>query len=216
VRDQMNRPTVLLVGEIYVRCDPFSNGFVVEKLESLGLRVRLAPVNEWIEYADQFWDRRNLRPPYTVRFRSAILSRIQHLAHGAIAAKLDWPPHTPVRDVLAAAKPYMRQDLEGEAVLTIGSPVHEWQSGHIAAVLSVGPLECMPNKIAEAQFFHVAEQEGLLTLTLALNGEPVDPEVLDNFAFEVRARQGRKHGHPRGHDPARSLAKLKTTRSKSA
>ena len=214
-REQMNRPTVLLVGEIYVRCDPFSNGFVVEKLESLGLRVRLAPVNEWIEYADQFWDRRNLRPPFPVRFRSAILARIQHLAHGAIAAKLDWPPHTPVRDVLAAAKPYMRQDLEGEAVLTIGSPVHEWQSGHIDAVLSVGPLECMPNKIAEAQFFHVAEQEGLLTLTLALNGEPVDPEVLDNFAFEVRARHGQMHRHHPGRGPARPPAGWTTTRRKS-
>jgi hypothetical protein len=53
----------------------------------------------------------------------------------------------------------------------------------------------MPNKIAEAQFCHVAEVEGLLSLTLSLNGDPVDPETLDNFAFEVhqrfrRARQG--------------------------
>ena len=52
----------------------------------------------------------------------------------------------------------------------------------------------MPNKIAEAQFFHVAEQEGLLSLTLSLNGDPVDPEVLDNFAFEVHERFRRRAG----------------------
>ena len=51
------------------------------------------------------------------------------------------------------------------------------------AVVSVGPLECMPNKIAESQFHHVSEREGLLSLTLSLNGDPVDPEILDAFAF---------------------------------
>jgi hypothetical protein len=46
----------------------------------------------------------------------------------------------------------------------------------------------MPNKIAEAQFCHVAEKEGLLSLGLSLNGDPIDPEVLDNVAFEVHQR----------------------------
>jgi hypothetical protein len=46
----------------------------------------------------------------------------------------------------------------------------------------------MPNKIAEAQFAHAREREGLLSLSLSLNGDPIDPEVLDNFAFEVHAR----------------------------
>jgi hypothetical protein len=50
----------------------------------------------------------------------------------------------------------------------------------------------MPNKIAEAQFCHVAEKEGLLSLSLSLNGDPIDPEVLDNFAFEVHQRFKRR------------------------
>jgi hypothetical protein len=54
--------------------------------------------------------------------------------------------------------------------------------------VSVGPLECMPNKIAEAQFYHLAEKEGLPSLTLPVNGDPVDEEVLANFAFHVRER----------------------------
>jgi hypothetical protein len=175
------------------------------------VRVRLAPVNEWIEYADRHWDRREGRPALSVRFRSAVLARIQHTAYTTMAGTLGWPPHAPVRELLAASKPYLRQDLEGEAVLTVGSPIHEWRAGHIDAVLSVGPLECMPNKIAEAQFFHVAEQEGLLTLTLSLNGEPVDPEVLDNFAFEVqtRFRATRPAKHAPGPAP-RDLMALKS------
>jgi hypothetical protein len=89
---------------------------------------------------------------------------------------------------LGAASSYLREELEVESVLTIGVPVHAWRRGRIDAVLSVGPLECMPNKIAEAQFHHVAEREGLLSLTLSLNGDPIDPEVLDGFAFEVHQR----------------------------
>jgi hypothetical protein len=50
----------------------------------------------------------------------------------------------------------------------------------------------MPNKLAEAQLTHAAEREGLLSLTLSLNGEAPDPEVLDNFAFEVKRRWERR------------------------
>ena len=99
-----------------------------------------------------------------------------------------------MRDCLDAAQRYMRPELEGEAVLTLGGPLHAWRTGQIDAVLSAGPLECMPNKIAEAQFFHVAEREGLLSLTLSLNGEPVAPDILDNFAFEVHERFRRRAG----------------------
>jgi len=86
----------------------------------------------------------------------------------------------------------VRSELAGEAVLTVGCPVHEWREGHIDAVVSVGPLECMPNKVSEAQFFHIAEREGLFNLTLSLNGDLVDPEIIDNFAYEVHARFRKK------------------------
>ena len=55
-------------------------------------------------------------------------------------------------------------------------------------MVSVGPLECMPNKLAEAQLHHAAEREGLLSLTLSLNGDPLDEAALDGFAFEVHRR----------------------------
>ena len=70
----------------------------------------------------------------------------------------------------------------------------------------------MPNKIAEAQFFHVAEQEGLLSLTLSLNGEPVAPDVLDNFAFEVHERFRRRAGAA-GTDRSRSRRTLRSSRT---
>ena len=63
-------------------------------------------------------------------------------------------------------------------------------------MISVGPLECMPNKIAEAQLLHVAEEEGLPSLTLSVNGDPVEGTTIDRFLYEVRTRFRRSQGSP--------------------
>ncbi|MDH7503214.1 MAG: hypothetical protein QHJ82_10970, partial [Verrucomicrobiota bacterium] len=118
--------------------------------------------------------------------------RISDIAYYAFAGPLGWPERAKIREALQASSQYIRPALRGEAVLTFGGPVHEWRRGDIDAVVSVGPLECMPNKIAEAQFFHAAEQEKLLSLTLSVNGDPIALEVLDSFAFEVHARFAKK------------------------
>jgi predicted CoA-substrate-specific enzyme activase len=198
-----DKPLVLMVGEIYVRCDDFSNDSIVRKLEERGLRVRLAPFNEFMEYVD-FYNRIQCgKNGWNARISSWVQARIQDVVYETIAGPLGWPRRTRVTDTLEAARPYLRQQLAGEAVLTLGGSLHEWKHGLIDAVISVGPLECMPNKIAEAQFFHMAEQEGLLNLTLSLNGDPLDTQSLDNFAFEVRMRHERKGRSM----PARASAK---------
>ncbi len=204
LRGKEKKPTILLVGEIYVRCVPFANDFVIEKLEERGCRVRLAPVSEWLEYADYVnlhrrpatWSQR-----FTVFVQALIRKRTQAIMH----AKLGWPPAAPVTSSLAAAAPYIRQDLEGEAVITVGTALHEWRLGGIDAAVSVGPMECMPNKIAEAQFFHIAEKEGLPSLTLSLNGDPMSLATLDNFAFEVQERFQRRQGTPTAAAPGLAL-----------
>ncbi len=186
------RPVVLVVGEIYVRCDPFSNDFVIDRLHERGLAVRFAPVSEWIEYVSDLnaaragW--RELGPHVSRR----VQGRIQSVCHGIAARGLGWPARTTARDAVEAARPLLRPDLQGEACLTLGGAIHEWDKGHVDGVVSVGPLECMPNKLAESQFFHAAERTGLLSLTLSLNGDPVDPDVLDRFAYEVQAQFRRR------------------------
>ncbi|MCC6524664.1 MAG: CoA activase [Polyangiaceae bacterium] len=187
-------PTVLVVGEIYVRCDPFANDFVIEKLERRGIRARFAPFSEWLEYSDWVTRLRGSRVGLSAELSSLVQRRIQNKTYAVMAAALGWHERTTVKDALDASSGYLRADLCGEAVLTLGGPIHEWRHGHIDGVVSVGPHECMPNKIAESQFFHVAEKEGLLSLTLPLNGDPIDPAILDTFAFDVKERFQRRRG----------------------
>ncbi|MBP7571534.1 MAG: hypothetical protein KBA95_15845, partial [Acidobacteria bacterium] len=62
----VRKPLVGIVGEIYVRSDPYANGRVVEAVEALGGEAWLAPLAEWIEYTawiEHFLARRRGRPP---------------------------------------------------------------------------------------------------------------------------------------------------------
>ncbi|MCE7891317.1 MAG: CoA activase [Sorangiineae bacterium PRO1] len=192
VRTERQLPTVLVVGEIYVRCDPFANDFLIEKLEQRGIRTRFAPFTEWLEYTDYVHRSTGAKAGLSARLSSWVQKRIIEQSYAGVARILGWPARIPVQESIAAAEPYVREALTGEAVLTVGGPVHEWHQGLIDGVVSVGPLECMPNKIAEAQFFHVAEREGLPSLTIPVNGDPVDPAMIDGFAFEVQESARRR------------------------
>jgi len=194
VKDPRPHPTVLLVGEIYVRSDPASNGWAADELERRGIRVRIEPVVEYLQYSDHVQLRRGVKRGFKAALKSRIRRRVVDAVLRAASDGMGWPHHRPVAEVAREGSEYLRQDLEHEAVLALGLSTQGWRSGQLDGVVCVGPLECMPNKLVEAQLVHVAQREGLVSLTLSLNGDPIDPEVLDEFAYEVRERFRAKHG----------------------
>jgi predicted CoA-substrate-specific enzyme activase len=207
-------PLVLVVGEIYLRNVPSSNGRVVEGLERRGIRAKVAAVSEFLQYSD-FIGTRLLKPTLGGRLNAWVRRRLEVLVHAAASGPMGWhvPPH--VREVVKVAAPWVRDALEGETVLTVGGAVDAWRRREVDGVLSVGPLECMPNKLAESHLVHIGEREELLSLTLALNGDPIDPESLDGFALEVHARhRARKPAEPArppaGHGAMEPLPALET------
>lgn len=191
-------PVVLLVGEIYVRHDAFANNDIIKRLEARGMRVRFAPLNGWFKYVD--YCNHQLTPPTTVdRVIDFLKRRIERLGWQAMAKYLAIAEPDAASKVAHAASDYMTGDMGGETVLTLGHPLLEWSRGEIDAAVNVGPLECMPTRIAESQFFHAAEREGLPTMTLMFNGDLLPEDALDNFAFEVKAHYRQKnpaHGLP--------------------
>ena len=206
VRGPGRPPTVLVVGEIFLRNEPFSSGQVADALARRGIVARVAWATEFLHYSERC-GRQGRIHGLGDRLDGWVRWRLGTACQAAVASAMGWPRPPRIAETLAHAAPYLREALEGETVLTIGSAVGAWRRGEVDAVLSVGPLECMPNKLAESLFHHVAAREGLLSLTLSLDGEAVEPEVLDAFAFEVhaRARHGRSRpspcspmGEPRG------------------
>jgi predicted nucleotide-binding protein (sugar kinase/HSP70/actin superfamily) len=181
-------PQVLVTGEIYVRLEPFANGFLLKELNDRGLRATVDGSTEVMLYADHTaWDRGEKAGPGG-HLETWIKQRIRDLCQKEATAALGLPPKPAVAELLRAASPYLRGALEGEAVLSLGVALHAWREARIDGAVLTGPMECMPNKLAEAQFTHVAEREGLATLALAMNGEPIDTTLLDSFAFDLHRR----------------------------
>ena len=46
----------------------------------------------------------------------------------------------------------------------------------------------MPSKIADAALKEVDKEQRLAALSLQLNGDPVDPAILDAFAYRIKER----------------------------
>jgi predicted nucleotide-binding protein (sugar kinase/HSP70/actin superfamily) len=180
-------PRVLVVGEIYVRNVPFANGGAVEALERRGLATRVAGVGEFLQYSEWCGSRQR-RLTLGDRLDGWVRHRIEATVLGAAADAMGWPRPVEIGEVVHAARPYVRDALEGETVLTVGAALHAWRRHRVDAVLVVGPLECMPNKVAESQLVHAGEREALPSLTLSLNGDPIDFEPLDGFAVGVHDR----------------------------
>jgi predicted CoA-substrate-specific enzyme activase len=196
VRGDAVLPTVLVVGEIYVRSNAFANDHVVARLEERGMRVKLAACGEFIEYIDHLNRQQERGNGLRARLSSAAQQRVRSVVHQVMARAPGSHARTRIAETLAAAAGYVPESLQCEAVLTVGAALQHWRAGTIDAVVNIGPLECMPTKVAEAQLFHIAQQEGLPSLTLALNGDSINAETLDNFAFEVHQRFQKSASHP--------------------
>ena len=156
-------PTVLLVGEIYVRSDPASNGWAADALERRGIRVRIEPVVEYLQYSEYVQLRRGLQQRDRRARSSAGSARLLVRRWCSARRRARWagPATPPVKALVDAAAPYLREDLEHEAVLALGrGGPRAGARGEMDGVLCVGPLECMPNKLVEAQLVHVGRAGG--------------------------------------------------------
>ena len=171
-------PKVSLVGEIYVRQDPISLQGIVERMADRGFIVRTSKTEEWLKYLDWlaakgiegekslgFW------PRYFIKryFDRAIVRRLEPCG-------LFHPEEYSIDPVIQAGSRFVSSNLGGEAVLTVGSSLHEILEPS-CGVICIGPFGCMPTRVAESilnEKFTTTEKRAL-----AGNGHGhIDPALL--------------------------------------
>jgi predicted CoA-substrate-specific enzyme activase len=197
-RKKEPRPVIGVVGEIFVRHNRFSNQDLVRRIEALGGEVRLAGMDEWVNYVTSVSLRetrlsrdlgRHLKLALRRRVQDSVTRRLERAA-GALAA------HEPdVERLLDLASDYLPRDVRGEAVLTIGKALDlAAGSGRGAAgVVLAMPFGCMPGTIATALLREAAAARNLPVLALAFDGavHPASDLALEAFMEQCRARSGR-------------------------
>jgi len=149
------KPRIGLVGEIYVRCNPYCNNFICQKLEALGAEVVLPPLEEWVDYIaherkTDSWAARDYKgwliEVATSFVQDREVRRITRPFRGVVRDFL-YESHTP--DIVGLAQPYLDFAIRGEAILSMGRSV-EYAHHGFDGIVNVIPFNCMPGTIVEA------------------------------------------------------------------
>ncbi len=145
-------PKLSLIGEIYVRHDPISLQSIIEKLAARGFIVRTAPTTEWLKYLD-WLIKEDIEGNKDFGFH--VRYHVKNYFYKKIRQKLApcglfYTGHSgEVEQAIEAGKKFISPNLTGEAILTVGSAIHEILHPS-CGIISIGPFGCMPCRVAEA------------------------------------------------------------------
>ncbi|MFH1611777.1 MAG: acyl-CoA dehydratase activase-related protein [bacterium] len=161
---------VSVVGEIYVRSEPWLNGYIIREMEQRGLRANLAYVSEWMNYTSYV-----AKESRVAKFARNIIS---NSLHKVCATQFGWHPEYPIKHIVQAGLPYIGETPHGEAILTVGSVLL-----HKRPYISLAPVGCMPGRASECQLSGC----DIPGLSIYVDGGPLDLDVLDAFAYQVHS-----------------------------
>jgi len=144
---------ISLIGEIFVRHDEFSKMDLVEKLIDNEFIIKLAPVSEYVYYSNYLIDLENklgLQKKFEKVIKDLKQKSIEKKIKNILAQSGLYESHLiDIRETIKKAGYFVKPDLAGEAILTIGSALDEIID-RVCGVIAVGPFGCMPSRVAES------------------------------------------------------------------
>ena len=149
-------PQVVVMGEIFVRRDEFSNQGIARMLASRGFIARLSPVAEWIYYLNYMIQNGLHFSNHTLLgalefFISDKTQRLVEKRIKRILAKsgLYTFELMDIDDIIRFSKKFLPHSLKGEPGLIIGVLMRDVLTKY-AGIINIGPFGCMPVRFTEA------------------------------------------------------------------
>lgn len=170
-----NKPLAGIVGEIYVRCDPFANAYVIESIEEAGGEAWLSPFAEWILYTvwverahirqrpEGLWER------IVNEFGNLYIDRQDRAYHELMEPLLGERMEPPIDSITEAGLDYIDHEFEGESILTVGRAIRFLEQG-ADLVVNASPFGCMHGHISGAVFERIMEKYGRPVVTSFYDG----------------------------------------------
>ncbi|RLB59680.1 MAG: hypothetical protein DRI34_01010 [Deltaproteobacteria bacterium] len=206
------RPLVGVVGEIYIRCNPFANEDVIGAIERFGGEAWLAPISEWILYtvATQrisFRDRnRNFLARWLSELKNMYIFRQEHRAQRASLPLLADRQEPPIESVIEAGARFMPVNFEGEALITIGRAAKFAEQG-ASLVVNCAPFGCMPGTLTTAIFRKLAPELGIPVVSMFYDGTGNQNQRLEVYLHNA-VRQAEQAEEQRPSRPSRRPEKV--------
>jgi predicted CoA-substrate-specific enzyme activase len=194
------RPVVGIVGEIYIRSNPFANEHVIDRLEALGATIWMPPISEWLLYInciskrhalrDGQW-RNYLRTALKEWFQTRDEHRMERIFGGLVRNA-----HEPgIPETLRLAAPYVHDSFEGETILSLGKSEDFFRKG-VSGIVNVGPFTCMPGTIVTGLLKRFRdEHQHLPVLNLFFDGQG---DTSTQNRLEAFMHQVHQHREKRG------------------
>ncbi len=182
------KPLVGVVGEIYVRCNPFSNGRLVDIIEQNGGEAWLTPIHEWLVYVGYLQGMFEKGRSFNMLKRGETMLTNFYFqkteqAFYQVADQVLFDRHEPsVKDVVEAGARYLPREFEGEAILTVGRAIH-FARGGAAMVVNAAPFGCMPGTLSSSILLEVKEGYEIPIVSLFYDG---DIDVNDKVGSLIR------------------------------
>ncbi len=186
------KPLAGVVGEIFVRCNPFSNSYVVESIENYGGEVWLAPVSEWIQYTAYLHKRTAIdsmkwNEMFKAFFKNRFIVREEHRAYEAVEPWLSDRKEPPIDIVVDEGARYLPRQFTAEAILTVGRAIVFIKQG-ASLIVNTSPFTCMPGNISAAIFQKIQRDYGVPVINLFYDGDRSENERLRSFMNNIRMR----------------------------
>jgi predicted CoA-substrate-specific enzyme activase len=194
------KPVIAVVGEIFMRDNPFCSGFLVDRLEKYGAETFIAPFSEWIAYSTLRYTRDSR---WRGDMKGVIKSRIQSYAQDLTARALykavhglyDESREISVNDMLNSCGNYIHRHYDGDPALNIGTSVILAQTG-ISGIANILPFTCMPGTVVSAVSRDFKKDHGDLPyISIPYDGQEDTAIDMRLQAFMHQAREySKKHG----------------------
>jgi predicted nucleotide-binding protein (sugar kinase/HSP70/actin superfamily) len=194
VDKSQRKPTIGIVGEIYVRTHSFCNESLVEKVEAFGGTVWLAPLMEWIYYTNYTrMYHAKIEKQYLRLVQNMIQNKVQILMEHRLAKPfhgiIEYLEETNTQGILTYADQYVDRTFEGETVLSVGKTIDYFHQG-LSGIINAMPFGCMPGTIVTAIMKKIREDyDNIPIMSIAFDGTQHSGTETRLEAFMHQAKQ---------------------------
>lgn len=174
-RRDVSKPLVGIVGEIFVRCNPFSCDRVVDWILEAGAEPWLAPMGEWVLFTSfihrhEAGKTRSLREMARSYLSNSFLTRLEHQACEAAGELLEARREPRTVEMVEAGERYLPVEFNAEAILSVGRASLFIDRDGADMIVNVSPFTCMPGAITAAVFRQMSSRRGIPIVNMYYDG----------------------------------------------
>jgi predicted nucleotide-binding protein (sugar kinase/HSP70/actin superfamily) len=202
VHNGKRKPVIPVVGEIFMRDNPFCSGHLVQKLEQYGAETVIAPFSEWLSYSTYRYTRDSR---WKGDYKGILKSKIQHYAQNFSARKLQQSVHglydhdreIELHEMLESCGPYIHMHYDGDPALNLGSSVALFKTG-ISGIANILPFTCMPGTVVTALADRFKrDHDNIPYVSIAYDGQE---DTAIDLRLQAFMHQAREFAKSKGYD----------------